>query len=85
MIEPVGSYKRLKEFDGKIYADVTPPMGIDFLKVMLFKKRNGLERLKVNEDTGEVLNDQSQIEAILNSCNRNDFYEATKLIRVVKE
>jgi len=62
-----------------------PPIGTDFIKVFLFEKQNGLDRLKVNMDTGEVLNDSTQIEAILNSCNRNNFYEASKAIRIIGE
>lgn len=85
MIEPVDRFNRLKDYGGKMEALTKPPIGTDFIKVFLFEKRNGLDRLKVNMDTGEVLNDSTQIEAILNSCNRNNFYEASKAIRIIGE
>jgi len=85
MIEPIDRYKTLKDYNGEIEASTKPPIGIDFVKVFLFKKPNSLNKLKVNLDSGEVLNDSIEVEAILNTLAHIEFYEATRAIRIVKE
>jgi hypothetical protein len=85
LIEPVEGYKRLKDYGEKIYAKTKPPIGTDFIKVLLFKKKNSLDKLKVDKYTGEVLNDFKQIGTILNTLNHSEFYEASKAIRVIEE
>ena len=82
MIEPI---KRYKKFSGNIsiLSSVDKPIGTDFLKVILFKNKNSLDRLNVIDKTGEVLNDTVAIETLLNAVSRGEFYEATKKIRVV--
>ena len=73
MIEPNGRYHNFKN-NMIIEAQTASDIGTDFVKVMLFEQENGLANIKVDERTGEVLEDLKQIETILRESKNNPFY-----------
>ena len=73
MIEPNGVYRDFKN-NIPIKAETTSDIGTDFVKVMLFDKENDLANIKVNEQTGEILEDSKQIETIIRVTQNNPFY-----------
>ena len=64
----------------KVAGETTADMGTDFLKVMVFEKENDLTKIKVNEQTGEVLEVGKQIETILREVQRNSFYGVVRRV-----
>lgn len=79
MIEPNGLYIDFKN-GMTITASTTYNMGTDFVKVMLFDKKNSLANIKVNQRTGEVLEDSKQIETILREAKNNPFYGVVRRV-----
>lgn len=73
MIEPNGVYRDFKN-SMLIKGSTTSDIGTDFVKVMLFEKENGLANIRVNNRTGEVLDDSKQIDMILRESKANPFY-----------
>ena len=79
MIEP---YRVYSDFENgmTIGGESNSDIGTDFLKVMIFDKENRLSKIKVNEQTGEVLNDSKQIGFILNEVQKNSFYGVVRRV-----
>ena len=84
MIEPNGIYS---DFENSmvIGGNTTSDMGTDFVKVMLFDKENGLSNIRVNESSGEVLEDAKQIESILRESQKNPFYGVVRRVITSKK
>jgi len=79
MIEPNGVYSDFKN-GMSIRGRTTSDIGTDFVKVMVFEKENGLANIKVNERTGEVIEDSKQIETILRESKNNPFYGVVRRV-----
>jgi hypothetical protein len=81
MVEPNSSYSY---FDKSIVigGETTNKLGTDFLKAMIFNNKNDLEKIEVNESTGEVKENLKQINTILNIVKSNGFYGATRRVVV---
>ncbi len=84
MIEPYYNYHKFR--DGMVIgADSSSQGGTDFLKVIIFRDKNSLEKMKVVESTGKLLEDDKQIEAILNECKGQKFVTTTRKIITARE